>query len=292
MFDRRQFLRTSSTAAVASWISAWAARSPVKIAHREGNMPKKLGASVYELAASVPGLYGLEVGSVRLWDHANALAYKKESDRWNIRTVSMSSVFPQGASLATAGPAAEDAIRKAIQSGEILGATVVAIGGFFDTCPNMDNEASYGPSVELLKKMGPVAADSGMNLGLELSLSLAEYQKLIGLVAHPSVRPYWDATGTDHTWAIPVMELRVLKSWVQAFAKCTSRTEERASCSKRGTCWKSTQEVPCPRGLCRSTGRRPSPSSRTVDLKGGLHLKLPIPVSSDLSQKARKMSSS
>jgi sugar phosphate isomerase/epimerase len=49
-----------------------------------------------------------------------------------------------------------------------------------------------------LKKMGPVAADAGMTLGLELSLSLADYQKLIGLVAHPAVRPYWDATGTDH----------------------------------------------------------------------------------------------
>ena len=75
---------------------------------------------------------------------------------------------------------------------------MVLIGGFFETCPKMDDESSYGPTVELLKKMGPVAADAGMSLGLELSLSLAEYQKLIGLVAHPAVRPYWDATGTDH----------------------------------------------------------------------------------------------
>jgi hypothetical protein len=62
----------------------------------------------------------------------------------------------------------------------------------------MDSEASYGPCVELLKKMGPVAADAGMSIALELSLSLAEYQKLMGLVGHPAVRPYWDATGTDH----------------------------------------------------------------------------------------------
>src|SRR5215468_1611838 len=96
MVDRRQFLRTSISAAAASSIAAWAARVPTKIAHREGNMPKKPGASVYELAAGVPGLSGLEVGSVRLWDRANALAYKKESDRWKIRTVSMSGPFPQG----------------------------------------------------------------------------------------------------------------------------------------------------------------------------------------------------
>src|SRR5260370_30254920 len=95
MVDRRQFLRTSLSVAAASSIAAWAARSPVKIAHREGNMPKQPGTSVYELAASVPGLAGLEVGSIRLWERANALAYKKESDPWNIRTVSMTSDFPQ-----------------------------------------------------------------------------------------------------------------------------------------------------------------------------------------------------
>jgi len=198
MLDRRKFLRTSLSAAAASSIAAWGARTPVKIAHREGNMPKKPGASPYELAASVPGLSGLEVGSVRLWDRENALAYKKESDRWRIRTVSMSGALPQDVTLVTAGPAAEEGLRKTIQAGELLGATVVLIGGFFETCPKMDSEATYGPAVELLKKMGPVAANAGMTLGLELSLSLEEYQKLLGLVNHPAVRPYWDATGTDH----------------------------------------------------------------------------------------------
>ena len=86
----------------------------------------------------------------------------------------------------------------AIRSGEILGASVVMVPGFFETCPKMDDESSYGPVVELLKRLAPVAEDAGITLGLELSLSLVEYQKLIGLVAHPAVRPYWDATGTDH----------------------------------------------------------------------------------------------
>jgi sugar phosphate isomerase/epimerase len=62
----------------------------------------------------------------------------------------------------------------------------------------MDDESSYGPAVEVLKKMGSVARDAGITLGLELSLSLADYQKLIALVDHSHVRPYWDATGTDH----------------------------------------------------------------------------------------------
>src|SRR6185312_970868 len=198
MLDRRQFLRTFVSAAAASSMAAWAANTPVKIAHREGNMPKKPGTSAYELAATIPGLSGLEVGGARLYDRATALEYKKESNRWRIRTVSLYTGFPRGTTLVNAGPPAEEALRKTIQAGELVGASVIALGGFFDTCPKMDDEASYGPCVELLKKMGPVAADSGMVIALELSLSLAEYQKLMQLVGDPAVRPYWDATGTDH----------------------------------------------------------------------------------------------
>ena len=198
MLNRRQFLNTSISAAAASSLAAWAERTPTKVAHREGNMPKKPGVSCYELAASVPGLGGLEVGGMQLWDRAKALDYKRESDRWKIRTASVTGSFPRGSTLVTAGAPVEESVRKTIQAGELVGATVVVLFGFFNTCPKMDDESSYGPCVELLKKMGPVAADSGMSIGLELSLSLAEYQKLMSLVAHPAVRPYWDATGTDH----------------------------------------------------------------------------------------------
>jgi sugar phosphate isomerase/epimerase len=199
MLARRQFLRTSLSAAAASSIAAWAARSPVKIAHREGNMLRQSSPSVYELAASIPGLSGVEVQTTRsnLWDRATVLMYKKEANRWGMRTVSMGGSLPNGGTIMQPGPA-EESIRKTIRSGEILGATVVLVPGFFDTCPKMDDESSYGPVVELLKRLAPVAADAGITLGLELSLSVVEYQKLLGLVAHPAVRAYWDATGTDH----------------------------------------------------------------------------------------------
>src|SRR5262249_39185533 len=119
------------------------------------------------------------------------------ANRWRMRTVSMGGTLPDGVTMMQPGPA-EEALRKSIHAAEILGATVVMVPGFFDTCPKMDNESSYGPAVELLKKMAPVAQDAGATLGLELSLSLAEYQKLLELVGHPAVRAYWDATGTDH----------------------------------------------------------------------------------------------
>src|SRR5215470_1948325 len=114
MLDRRQFLRTSVSAAAGSSIAAWAANTPVKIAHREGNMPKKPGTSAYELASTIPGLSGLEVGGTRLFDRATALDYKRESNRWRIRTASLYTGFPQGTTLATAGAPAEEALRKTI----------------------------------------------------------------------------------------------------------------------------------------------------------------------------------
>jgi sugar phosphate isomerase/epimerase len=199
MLDRRQFLRTSLSAAAASSIAAWAAKSPVKLAHREGNMLRQSSPSVYELAASIPGISGIEVQTTRsnLWDRDTVLAYKKESARWSIRTISMGGSFAQGGTLMEPKPA-EEQIRKTIHAGEILGASVVLVPGFFETCPKMDDEASYGPVVQLLQRLAPVAEDAGITLGLELSLSLDEYQKLLKLVNHNAVRAYWDATGTDH----------------------------------------------------------------------------------------------
>src|SRR5207249_6393797 len=199
MLGRRQFLRTSLSAAAAPSIAAWAARSPVKLAHREGNMLRQSSPAVYELAASIPGLSGVEVQTTRsnLWERETVLAYKKEANRWKMRTVSMGGSLPAGGTLLQPA-AAEESLRKTIRSGEIRGASVVLVPGFFDTCPRMDDESSYGPVVELVMRLAPVAEDAGITLGLELSLGLADYQKLIGLVAHPAVRAYWDATGTDH----------------------------------------------------------------------------------------------
>src|SRR5205807_9571841 len=127
MFDRSQFL-TSPSAAAASSIAAWAARSPIKLAHREGNMLRQSSPAVYELAASIPGLSGVEVQTTRsnLWDRETVLAYKKEANRWRMRTVSMGGSFPAVGTLLQPGPAAES-IRKTMPAGGILGANVVLV---------------------------------------------------------------------------------------------------------------------------------------------------------------------
>ena len=203
--NRRQFLQSTLSAGAVTYVgvsapaaAAWAARSPIKIAHREGNMLRTSSSGVYELAAKIPGISGIEVQTTRsnLWDRETVLAYKRESHRWNIRTISMGGSLPAGGTLLDPGPC-EVSLRKTIRAGEILGASVVLVPGFRETCPKMDDEASYGPVVQLLKKLAPVAEDSGIVLGLELSLTTDEYVKLLGLVDHPAVRAYWDATGTE-----------------------------------------------------------------------------------------------
>jgi len=153
---RRQFL-FASVSAGATALAAWAARAPIKIAHREGNILRQSSPGVYELAASIGGISGIEVQTVcsNLWDRETALPYKRESMRWNMRTVSMGGVMPAGASLVKP-PTCEEAIRKAIISGEILGAGVVLVPAFRQDCPKMDGESSYGPVVELLQRLAPV----------------------------------------------------------------------------------------------------------------------------------------
>ena len=206
MTNRRDFLRggfaIASVAASAAFtrdsLLAWAAQSPIKLAHREGNMLRTSSPGVYELAAKISGISGIEVQTTRsnLWDRDTVLAYKRESLRWNIRTVSMGGSLPNGGTLLDPGPC-EQSLRKTIRAGEILGAGVVLVPGFRETCPKMDDEASYGPVVKLLKTLAPVAEDAGIVLGLELSLTTDEYVKLLGLVEHRAVRAYWDATGTE-----------------------------------------------------------------------------------------------
>ena len=208
MPNRREFLKSTlafgaAGAAAATRLSreeveAWAAASPIKIAHREGNMLRQSSPGVYELASKIAGLSGIEVQTTRsnLWDRDTVLTYKRESHRWNIRTISMGGSLPTGGTLLEPGPC-EQSLRKTIRAGEILGANVVLVPGFRETCPRMDDEASYGPVVQLLKKLAPIAEDAGIVLGLELSLTTDEYVKLLGLVSHPAVRAYWDATGTE-----------------------------------------------------------------------------------------------
>ena len=153
---------------------------------RRKHASKESSPGVYELAASIGGISGVEVQTVRskLWDREVALTYKSESSQWNMRTVSMGGVMPSGASLVKPATA-EDPIRKAIISGEILGANVVSGAGVPPGLPQDGRRSFVWSRGQLLQRLAPVAADAGIVLGLELSLSLEEHRKLMTLIDSP-----------------------------------------------------------------------------------------------------------
>src|SRR5262245_65536452 len=132
MPSRRDFLQSTLSAGAAAAVgvsisheavAAWAAQSPLKLAHREGNMLRTSSPGVYELASRIPGISGIEVQTTRsnLWDRDTALAYKRESLRWNIRTVSMGGSLPNGGTLLEP-VACEQSLRKTVRAGYTLGA--------------------------------------------------------------------------------------------------------------------------------------------------------------------------
>ena len=74
----------------------------------------------------------------------------------------------------------------------MLGASVILVAFFRDNAPDMTREESYGPVVNLLQQTADQAADAGVVMGLENSLSPADNKKLVDLVDHPAVRVYYD----------------------------------------------------------------------------------------------------
>ncbi len=195
MLNRRLFLATS-LGAVSSAHSA----PPLKIGHRQASMMRGPSLDVFELASRIPGLSGVELQifmkDYTLWARETALAYKREANRYNLRIPSLAGIWPPGHSLVKTGTAAEP-LRKAIEAGELLGASVILVAAFKAGCPDMADEASFGPVVELLRKVAPAAANAGLTLGIENSLDMAGNRKLIDLVAHPAVRVFWDLDNVE-----------------------------------------------------------------------------------------------
>ena len=190
MIGRRNLLLSSLSAALGS-----PANPPLKIGHRQASMIGRPTLDVFELAGRIPGLSGVELQVIMkgysLWDRDTALSYKREANRWGLHIPSLAGIWPPGRSLTQTGTG-EECYRKAIEAAELLGSSVILAAGFRNNSPKMNDEASYGPLVELLQRMAPVAAGAGVTLGIENSLGAEDNKKLIDLVGHPGVRVFWD----------------------------------------------------------------------------------------------------
>ena len=204
--SRRRFLTTAalgmtgaaSTAATPPQepaTSAGGQRLPLRIGHRAASMKMVGNFDVFKLARRIPGLDGVELqiahGQPNLRDFDAVRRYKLEAHRWGMKIPSLAGVWDRGVSIRHS-PVAGINLLQSIRAAEMLGASVILVAFFRDNAPDMNDEASYGPVVELLRGAAPRAAEAGVVMGLENSLSPADNKKLADLVAHPSVKIYCD----------------------------------------------------------------------------------------------------
>ncbi len=213
---RRGFLQATGLATISTgWLQTALCDEPepLKIGIRAASMRMAGTSDVFKVTASIPGLRGVELsataGNPSLRDPDTARRYKAEADRWGIQVPSLSGVWDQGVKIRSSGAA--DGILASIRAAEIVGAGVILAAFFRQDAPDMADESSYGPIVAMLQGVAGKAADAGVVVGLENSLSPADNKKLVDLVDHPAVGVYYDLHNMDFyghgAEAIPGIEL-------------------------------------------------------------------------------------
>jgi len=169
--------------------------APLKLGHRAASMKMVGDFNICQVARQIPGLMGVELqiaaGEPNLWDLDAVRRYKREAYNSGIQIPSLSGVWGKDVSIKSS-PVAGVQLLKAIRAAELIGSSAILVAFFRDRCPNMGDESSYGPVVQLLKAAAPRARDAGVVLGLENSLSPADNVKLVDLVAEPNVKVYYD----------------------------------------------------------------------------------------------------
>jgi len=202
---RRALLKTAAVGASCAGITArgtaragaavgTAQRVPLKIGIRAASLQMVGDLDVIKTAARIPGILGVELqtatGKLNLRDQDVVRRYKKEADRWAMRIPSLAGVWDRGVTIHS--PAAGDSLIQTIRAAETLGCGVILAAFFRRDAPDMTREDSYGPIVTMLQETAPRAADAGVVIGLENSLSPADNKKLVDLVDHPAVGVYYD----------------------------------------------------------------------------------------------------
>ena len=193
--SRREWLRSAAAAAAVPLSRAAAPeRIPLKIGHRAASMKMVGDFDVFRVARQIPGILGVELqiagGSPNLHDLDAVRRYKKEANRWGLMIPSLAGVWDRGVSFRS--PDARRNLLQAIRAAELLGARVILVAGFRAESPDMSRESSYGPVVQLLANAAQPAADAGVVLGIETSMSPRDHARFIDLVASPAVKVYYD----------------------------------------------------------------------------------------------------
>lgn len=199
---RRGFLQTAGTAMISAGLvrAASAGKAePLKIGIRAASLKMVGTPDVFKTAATIPGIRGVELqttaGKPNLRDEDTVRRYKKEAQRWGLQIPALAGIWDAGVTLRS--PKAAENVLASVRAAEVLGTHVILAAFFQKDAPDMKDEASYGPIVAMLQKVAKQAADAGVVIGLENSLSPADNKKLVDLVGHPAVAVYYDLYNMD-----------------------------------------------------------------------------------------------
>lgn len=199
--DRREFMISSlafSATGAASMVD-----KPVptpRFAHRQAQMITEPGQSVFQLAAKIRGLSGVQLQMIwkgtDISEGTQARDLRQQAQDSGVVVPSIAGIWKPGENIFKTD-LAERAIGNAIRTASTLGAQVILIVMFKENCPDMNKPESYDPVVALLRRMSAPALDAGIKLCPETSLTPADDRKLIESVDRPNVRCYYDAMNTE-----------------------------------------------------------------------------------------------
>lgn len=202
MMDRREFVMSSLAFSAATSAGAMVdkpAPSP-RFAHRQAQMITEPGQSVFDLAARIPGLSGVQLQMIwkgtDISEGAQAVELRQEARDKGLLIPSIAGIWKPGENILKTD-VAERAIGNAIRTASTVEAQVILIVMFKENCPDLTDPRSYEPVVALLRRMSAPARDAGVKLCPETSLTPADDRKLLELVDRSSVRSYYDATNTE-----------------------------------------------------------------------------------------------
>jgi sugar phosphate isomerase/epimerase len=198
--DRREFIASTIAASAASAVPAHAAAGvPPRFAHRQAQMPLPPGENVFQLAAKIPGLSGVQLQMI--WHGADisegstAAELKQQARANGMLTPSIAGIWKHGENIFSAHAA--QILGNAIRTAHTLEAGVILVVMFKENCPDMSNPQSWEPAVALFKTMAPRAADAGVKLCIETSQSPDDDHLFVQRVDHPAFRVYFDATNCN-----------------------------------------------------------------------------------------------
>lgn len=199
--DRREFVLSSLAFSAAGAAAMRDNSIPTpRFAHRQAQMITGPDQSVFQLAAKIPGLSGVQLQMI--WKGADisegtrAAELRQQAHDNGVLVPSLAGIWKPGENIFKAD-LAERAIANAIRAASGLGAQVILIAMFKENCPDMNNAESYGPAVALFRRMSAPALDAGTKLCLETSLTPADDRKLIESIDRSAVRCYYDAMNTE-----------------------------------------------------------------------------------------------